>query len=635
MAKESPQTNFMQVKKVVVGIIIGVIIGLVLECVNTFWMSQRPWLSFLFDFPLGSFVAAAGLIGCFIGIGAAIRKYTCRLVSKSEHLPICAAEFIKLVVKKMRYRKKVCADVMAELAVHFEDELKDCTTDEEKEQKARQLIADFGDVKLLAVLLRRAKKRCRPLWRTAIARTFQTIGILILCFIVYTAWFLTGKPTISVDYLALLNQMNWPEIRDEDNAWPYYEKAISLFVEPNKCLEKMPAFQNYRQAAYRQFGELTNTEQLEIRKWVEQNNAAWQEFVAGSFKPYSYKKVEYSKKDDERLLWNIIVTHLKPLRDLSKAGIWRCRMEIERGQFRQAIADCLAIVRAGKHFQSNKISIVEQLAGSSMAGLGCTEIRHIAETQDLSAADLEQIRQQLLQIYPHGFPQMDIEGKRLMFLDIVQHLFTDGGLGGGHLVPEQCIAILHQLNNRHDKDAEKYMLIPYAIGGMLHARRNETTAMANKMYERLNEMAKISPYERYVNKIATSDKILAELPQYRYFLLHFFTPAVEKISEIAFQGKTLYEATLTVLVLLRYEKEKGRYPESLNDLEKEGYSKQLPMDPFSDKPLVYRKTDNNFILYSVGHNFKDDGGQVYRDDKGRVRQWADEADTVFWPVQKN
>ena len=55
-----------------------------------------------------------------------------------NNLPACAADFIKLVIKKMRYRKKVRADVQAELAAHFEDQLKDCTTDEEKLQSNQQ-----------------------------------------------------------------------------------------------------------------------------------------------------------------------------------------------------------------------------------------------------------------------------------------------------------------------------------------------------------------------------------------------------------------------------------------------------------------------------------------------------------------
>ena len=73
---------------------------------------------------------------------------------------------------------------------------------------------------------------------------------------------------------------------------------------------------------------------------------------------------------------------------------------------------------------------------------------------------------------------------------------------------------------------------------------------------------------------------------------------------------------------------------SLDELVVEKYLKELPIDPFSDKALVYRKTDGNFILYGVGSNFKDDGGQVIRDGKGKARQYADEGDWVFWPVVK-
>ncbi|MHC4426855.1 MAG: hypothetical protein ACYSYV_12280, partial [Planctomycetota bacterium] len=97
-----------------------------------------------------------------------------------QTLPRCAIDFIKLVIKKMRYRKKVRAEVMAELAAHFEDELRDCKSDEERSQKAQKLISDFGDAKLLGILLRRAKIRCRPLWQTIAARTFQIVGIIAL-----------------------------------------------------------------------------------------------------------------------------------------------------------------------------------------------------------------------------------------------------------------------------------------------------------------------------------------------------------------------------------------------------------------------------------------------------------------------
>jgi len=132
-------------------------------------------------------------LGAFIGgILAVIRVRRYLRGRREKELAKClasvpenAGELIKAIIGEMHYRKNVGNDVAAELAAHFEDELKDCATEKEKEQKAQRLIDQFGDVKLLAVLIRRAKKRCRPLWRTMVVRTFQTIGVLILCFIVY------------------------------------------------------------------------------------------------------------------------------------------------------------------------------------------------------------------------------------------------------------------------------------------------------------------------------------------------------------------------------------------------------------------------------------------------------------------
>jgi hypothetical protein len=92
---------------------------------------------------------------------------------------------------------------------------------------------------------------------------------------------------------------------------------------------------------------------------------------------------------------------------------------------------------------------------------------------------------------------------------------------------------------------------------------------------------------------------------------------------------------LTVLALLRYEKEKGKYPVNLNELVEKGYLESIPIDPFSGKPFVYKNTGDDFILYSVGEDFKDDGGEVYRDDRGRLRMWAATGDWVLWPVQEN
>ena len=688
-----------------------------------------------------------------------------------SRLPARAAELIRLVIKKMRYRKKVRAEVMAELSAHFEDGLKDCKSDEEKGQKAQKLIEDFGDVKLLGVLLRRAKKRCRPLWRTVVARTFQTIGVLILCLIVYLVWFLTGKPTVSVDYLALLNQMSQPKISDEENAWPHYAKAIELYVEPTevikefigwvqrdskeivwfsnlsedsqaqilewvslneihwnnftseqravilKCLEQnqVPIIKSAYDAPYAKpkeyncrynsfqtvteeilkcikekkpitisvdkaladsskvphaelsnwieqgrvppnfikavsvavlkewmnrykepkkdnVRELTDTQLEYIRPWLKQNKAAWQEFAAASFRTYCYR--EYETGDEEKCLWNVLMPHLKPLRDLAKTGIWQGRMQIEQGHTQKGLKNCLVIVRVGSHWQ-DKSSLIEQLVGLAIGRLGCDEILHIAAKRNLSAIELKQLQQQLLEIYPNGPPPADIESERLMFLDMVQRLFTDGGPGGGHLVPKRFIDFERQTGDvNYSSEFEEYMIVvPYVAVGMVHARRDEVIAKGNEVYDRLSEIINMSPYERQMQKIS-GDGIILALPQHRYFLIHYLTTAIDRVSEIRYWSKALHEATITILALKRWRLVRGTYPTELDELVAAEYLKVLPMDPYSDKALVYKKMEDNFRLYSISRNFTDDGGEVHRDNKGKVRQLADEGDEVFWPVYK-
>jgi competence protein ComGC len=167
---------------------------------------------------------------------------------------------------------------------------------------------------------------------------------------------------------------------------------------------------------------------------------------------------------------------------------------------------------------------------------------------------------------------------------------------------------------------------------MVHAGRDETIAKGNEIYDRLGKLAKMSPYEKHISDPNGAEGMISTLPRYRYFLIHLLMPAIDRVSEIAYRGKASHQATITVLALRRWRLEKNEYPADLDELVAGGYMKELPADPFSDKPLVYKKTGDDFTLYSVGFNFKDDGGESGKDSKGRPTKWRDNGDTVFWPL---
>jgi hypothetical protein len=75
-------------------------------------------------------------------------------------------------------------------------------------------------------------------------------------------------------------------------------------------------------------------------------------------------------------------------------------------------------------------------------------------------------------------------------------------------------------------------------------------------------------------------------------------------------------ATLDALILTArfglacriFKSRTGEYPDGLDALVPDILS-ELPVDPFTGKPLVYRREGKGFIVYSLGSNLKDDGGR--------------------------
>ncbi|NLH75825.1 MAG: hypothetical protein GX465_02160 [Acidobacteria bacterium] len=57
-----------------------------------------------------------------------------------------------------------------------------------------------------------------------------------------------------------------------------------------------------------------------------------------------------------------------------------------------------------------------------------------------------------------------------------------------------------------------------------------------------------------------------------------------------------------------YKSRTGYYPQTLDELVPELLI-EVPIDPFTGKPLVYRREGEGFIVYSLGSNERDDGGR--------------------------
>jgi hypothetical protein len=514
--------------------------------------------------------------------------------------------------------------VEAELTAHFEDALRGCATDEEKDRKAHELVEEFGDAKLLAVLCRRAKKRCRPLWVRAFARILQAMGLFLLLLTPYTIWFVRGKPNPTIDYLPQLNALRPAENRREDNAWPYYERAMRLVVEPNESARQAPWFRSLRSSEK----PVTPNEQRVMADWIEANSLAWLQLEFAAARQCCHRV--YRRVPGTSLLWySADDPPLAKLRRLAQLGLWRSRLALERGQVDEALHCCETLLRVGSHWETNAL-LLDQLMGQALTEEACAEILRIGAMTHLSSSELSDLQIRLARVYQGGYPLTSFAGERLVVLDMIQHAFTDRGFGGGHRVVASYTA---DLQAALPGQMSKTILTPMGmLLSMIHASRSKTVARANRLYDRMEETAKLSPYERRIGRSEDLGGTVGAIESWRYALVYALLPAERRASEIRYQVKADYDALLTVLAIKRYCLETGNCPPDLGALVKAGYLKELPMDPFSDQPLVYRLTEEDFLFYSVGRDFHDDSGASGLDQEGGPRLWPDKGDTVFWPL---
>jgi len=121
---------------------------------------------------------------------------------------------------------------------------------------------------------------------------------------------------------------------------------------------------------------------------------------------------------------------------------------------------------------------------------------------------------------------------------------------------------------------------------------------------------------------------LASEPAYQ------FVRSLTRTYELALRTRVYRRGTMLALVLHTHYAKHGKWPKSLKAIDKKLGLKgirKIVIDPYSDKPFIYKLKDGKPLLYSVGVDGKDDGG-VHHAKFGDGATGS--ADFVFWPYQK-
>lgn len=116
-------------------------------------------------------------------------------------------------------------------------------------------------------------------------------------------------------------------------------------------------------------------------------------------------------------------------------------------------------------------------------------------------------------------------------------------------------------------------------------------------------------------------KIVASpLARARYAMTALIVPALTNSSSAGMRGTAQNRAAEAALAIERYRQRHGKLPDNLQRLVPDFFpttsaeTDNGPTDPYDYKPLRFKLGDGEYVVYSIGADGKDDGGQG--DDRG-------------------
>jgi len=366
--------------------------------------------------------------------------------------------------------------------------------------------------------------------------------------------------TTQSNYVAELNKIGIAGRPESDNAAPYYQKAVELYVKEPEGLKVSTRSWPKEQPAQ---------EQALLRKWIQDNNRALEQIQLGSRKPYCWFK------HTGETLQKVEMPQLYTRRQLALALQARAKLQAEDGNITNALNDIVTLYTFGAHIADGPKFLVEKLVGIAIKTLPIRTAFNILDKKMVDASLMKSLEDRFKQLVTDYNEPFDIRSEKL------------------------------SLQEQVETDPKYRFFKPYL----------------NSTLEYYDTIAAKNTWQLHNEK---TQSITEDNP-----LIETAGSGIPSVIEIEHRTRADEQALIITLAVLRHNADSGGYPATLPHLVSAGYLKELPIDPFSNKPLVYKRTRDSFTLYSFGADFDDDGGLHSKWGSGEQG-----GDQVFWPLER-
>lgn len=554
-------------------------------------------------------------------------------------LPAEVSAVVRQIVGRTRLWRREKVDVATELIAHFQDGLA-------AGRSPTEMIESFGDAHAAAKLIRRAKKRGRSalwhVWRFG----WMTAAALMLVYVAAGIWMATGRPSVTTDYLAVVNKTA-AAVPVDQRAWPLYRDAlldigVNLIPDASPDLPLYEAIAKTEDESPQVKQKLLTEHAGSIAKLREAAKRPSLGFVAAnSHADFSEKDRELFRvkvKPDEieaakhetlkdRWLMSTLIPHVALLRSSALLLSWDARRAAAAGDGDTALADVNAIYGISRHCEEIPFLICS-LVGESVQQRARRAVQEIMSQHPALWKDGQ------LRDLAHGMAasridwQRGMEGERIGFYDSMQRVYTDNGHGDGRLAlqvadGQNLFQVIESVTANGTPNSSVFAnpgiaLMTLPAANMVVAGRKEMSQAYDNLYDRA--LARLgSPYWTWASEPSLDAEVRAlksgPVGAYRYFLVLLLTPSYDRFLNRVVASEGDREGVFIGLALELYHREHAKWPGSLDELSPRMLPK-LPLDPITGKPLHYKVIDGRPIVYSVGVDGDDDGGRLAKNKEG-------------------
>jgi hypothetical protein len=351
---------------------------------------------------------------------------------------------------------------------------------------------------------------------------------------------------------------------------------------------------------------LSAAERGEMRQEMERAAAATQE----ARKLVDYRggryPIVYTKNFISTLLPNI-----QDARGVAYVLQYDAQFRAQSGDLDGAIVSCRALVNNARSIGDEPM-LIAQLVRMAIRAIAIGQAERTLGQGAPSADGLEALQRALEEEAEEPLLLWALRGERGGADQFLQTL------ANGSTSVKQMQGFMGGPGQKGTRAGEELLL--YLPGTAVNSR----AALLERM-NRLIEIAKLPPDEQ-IEPLKKEKATFAKEP----YLVRELLPATEKVAEAERRTRGLCRCAAAGLAAERYRQKYGHWPEKLDDLAGE-FLDRVPSDPYDNKPLRYRKDGEGVVIWCLGMDRKDDGG-----DRATLNTHKEGTDTGFrlWDVNK-